>query len=423
MVIRKLKIDNYNDARKIIATTKCDEYVYDRLAKKILQSSFLIENIDNRAANVLKQDALSCGCDVAVSKDISLFKKGFSTVILCANRYQTEKLALKINSQPFGLKEISKKILELLEEEKERKIVCANRKIILRDTPLVMGIINLSEDSFFGNGFADRSQAIEAALDMQRQGADIIDIGAESTRPGSKPVDIKDEIAKIKSFLNSARKKIKVPISIDTYKPEVAEVALGEGADIINDIYALRYPVEDKKIGRLEDLQRQTANNGNGRKKTKKNMAKIIAKNKAAVVLMHTVKTPLTMQQNIKYNNLISDIFCFLEKQSEYALENGIKKESIMIDPGIGFGKTVNNNLEILKRLFEFKSLDYPLLVGLSNKSFLAKVIKNENREERFSANIAANVIAAVNGADILRVHNVKEIKQALLTVNAVEKV
>ncbi len=396
MIIRKIKVDNINDAKKIVASSKCDEYVYDKLAGKMLQSSFIIEDIDNRSANILKQDALSCGCDVAVTKDISLFKKGFSNAILCANKYQAEKLALKIKEQPFGLKEISKKILELLPEDRERKIFCANRKIVLKNTPLVMGIINLSENSFFGNGFSDGKQAVEAAVDMQKQGADIIDIGAESTRPGSRPVDVKEEILKVKSFLKNARKKIKVPISVDTYKPDVANVALGEGADIINDIYALRY------------------------NKTKLSMAKVIAKNKAAVVLMHMLRTPLTMQQSIKYNNAVSDIFKFLQKQSEYAVENGIREEAIIVDPGIGFGKTGENNLEIINRLAEFKSLRYPVLIGLSNKSFLAKVIKNENHAERFSANIAANVLAAANGADILRVHDVKEIKQSLKILNAI---
>ena len=397
MNIRKIKVDNIEDAIKIVASTKCDEYVHKKLAKKMLQSSFIIEDIDNRASNILKQEALSCGCDAAVSKDVSMFKKEISNAVLCATRYQAEKLAMKIKEQPFGLKEISKKLLEILKEQKYRKIFCAKRKIVLKDSPLVMGIVNLSEDSFFGNGISDEKQAVNSAIDMQEKGADIIDIGAESTRPGSKAIDVKDETAKIKKFLKLARKKIKIPISIDTYKSEVAEVALSEGADIINDIYALRY------------------NN------TKLSMAKIVAKHKAAVVLMHMLKTPLTMQQNIKYNDVISDICKFLYTQAEYAIEHGIKKESIIIDPGIGFGKTVEDNLTIIKKMVEFKSLGYPVLAGLSNKSFLAKVIKNESFDERFSANITANILAAKNGADILRVHNVKEIKQSLKILKAIE--
>ena len=275
-------------------------------------------------------------------------------------------------------------------------MVCSTKKISLKNKPLVMGIINLSPDSFFKNGIEDETLACEVAQEMQNYGADIIDVGAESTRPGSKPVAVKEEVNKIKTFLKIFRKKSSIPVSIDTYKSEVAEVALGEGADIINDIYALRYS---------------------------KNMAKVISKNKAAVVLMHMRKTPLTMQKDIKYNNVISEIFNFLDKQIEFALENGIKKDSIIVDPGIGFGKTVENNSLIIKRLFEFKSLNVPLLVGLSNKSFLAKIIDDVDLDERLIATIVADMISVLNGADILRVHNVKETKKSLKIIKALRNI
>ncbi|MBQ2219859.1 MAG: dihydropteroate synthase, partial [Elusimicrobia bacterium] len=345
-----------------------------------------------RAASVLKQEALSCGCDVAVSKDVSLFKKGKSNIVICANQNQIEKLTLKIKEQPFGLKLLSKQISDI-NSFQLKQIVCANKKIALNKT-LVMGIINLSPDSFFKNGIEDINVAVETALQMQKDGADIIDVGAESTRPGSKPVPVKQETEKIQKFLKSFRKKSKMPVSVDTYKPEVAKAALDEGVDIINDIYALRYK--------------------------NKSMAKIVAKNKAAVILMHMKKNPLTMQQNIRYNNTLSDIFNFLSKQLDFALDNGIKKESIIIDPGIGFGKTVEDNLLIIKRLFEFKSLNVPVLMALSNKSFLAKVLGTEDFSERQLATAIANMVSVMNGADILRVHNVKETVNALKVVNSI---
>ncbi len=405
MLVRKIKTDNLRDAVEIIAKTKCDEYVHKKLAKKMLQGSFIVDGIDNRGANILKQEALSCGCDAAVSKDVSMFEKGISSVVICATEYQSEKLILKLKEQPFGLKNLAEKLIELNSTKEQKYIVCANRKISLKNKPLVMGIVNLSEDSFFGNGISDISKAVETAEQMQRDGADIIDVGAESTRPGSTPVNVKDEISKITKFLKLAAKKIKILISIDTYKPEAAEAALSEGADIINDIYALRYPIEDCK------------------QRTTNKMAEVIAKHKAAAVLMHMLKNPLTMQQNIKYNDTLSDICEFLAERADFAVECGIKKEAIIIDPGIGFGKTVEDNLLIIKRLAEFKSLGYPVLAGISNKSFIAKVIENEDLKERFSANITANILAAANGADILRVHNVKEIKQSLKLFNAVAKV
>ena len=391
MKVRKLKIENLEDAKKIIINSNCDECVYDKFSKKIISEPFIVENIDNRAANILKQEAISCGADVSVSKEVSLFKKGKSTVVICANKNQIEKISLKIKEQPFGLKDLSKKIIEI-NSTQLKQMVCSTKKISLKNKPLVMGIINLSPDSFFKNGIEDETLACEVAQEMQNYGADIIDVGAESTRPGSKPVAVKEEVNKIKTFLKIFRKKSSIPVSIDTYKSEVAEVALGEGADIINDIYALRYS---------------------------KNMAKVISKNKAAVVLMHMRKTPLTMQKDIKYNNVISEIFNFLDKQIEFALENGIKKDSIIVDPGIGFGKTVENNSLVIKRLFEFKSLNVPLLVGLSNKSFLAKIIDDVDLDERLIATIVADMISVLNGADILRVHNVKETKKSLKIIKA----
>jgi dihydropteroate synthase len=301
-------------------------------------------------------------------------------------------LALKIKEQPFGLKDLSRQITNI-NSFQLKQIVCANKKIFL-DKALVMGIVNLSPDSFFKNGIEDISVAVETALQMQKDGADIIDIGAESTRPGSKPVPVKREIEKIQKFLKLFRKKSKIPVSVDTYKPEVARVALDEGADIINDIYALRYK--------------------------NKEVAKVVAKNKAAVILMHMKKNPLTMQQNIRYNNTLSDIFNFLSKQMDFALDNGINKESIIVDPGIGFGKTVEDNLLIIKKLFEFKSLNVPVLMALSNKSFLAKVIGTEDFNERPLATAIANIVSVINGADILRVHNVKETVKSLKVLNSI---
>ena len=395
MIVKKIKTDNIKDAIKIIASSKCDEYVHEKLAKKIIGNSFVVENIDNRAANILKQEALACGCDVAVSKDVSLVKKGKSDIVICANTNQIEKLILKIKQQPFGLNLLAQKINDI-NSFQLKQIVCANRKISLNKT-LVMGIINLSPDSFFQNGIKDENIAVETALQMQKDGADIIDVGAESTRPGSKPVSIKFETEKIKKFLKLFRKKSKTPVSVDTYKPEVACMALSEGADIINDIYALRYK--------------------------NKEMAKVVAKNKAAVVLMHMKKNPLTMQQNIRYNNTLSTIFEFLSKQTNFALDNGINKESIIVDPGIGFGKTVDDNLLIIKRLFEFKSLNFPLLMGLSNKSFLAEIIGTKNLDERPSATLAANIISVINGADIVRVHDVKETKKTIKVLERIKEI
>ena len=395
MIIKKAKVSNLEDAVKLLKTTACDSYIYDKLSKKMIENVIIVDDIDNRAANILKQEAISCGADVVVSKDVSIFKKGKSRAIICANILQTEKLANKIKEQPFELKILSQKISEL-NSKKYKTIICANKKIKI-NKKLVMGIVNLSPDSFYDNG-VEASIAANIALDMQENGVDIIDVGAESTRPGSKPVPVKEEIKRIQTFLKLFTKKSKVPISVDTYKPEVANVALNEGADIINDIYALKY--DNSK------------------------MAKVVAKHKAAVVLMHMKGTPSTMQKNIHYKkDVMSEIFDFLKERTEFALNNGIKKGSIIIDPGIGFGKTVEHNLLIIKKLAELKALGYPLLIGISNKSFLAKVANVKELKERLLASTVACICATQNGADIIRVHNIPETIQALKVIEAIRNV
>lgn len=396
MIVKKATVSNSDDAIKLLKTTTCDDYVYAKLSKKMVGNIIIVDNIDNRAANILKQEAISCGGDVVVSKDVSMFKEGKSRAIICANISQAEKIINKIKEQPFGLKELSQKISEL-NDNKIKTIVCAKKKIKV-NKKLIMGIVNLSPDSFYGNG-VEANIAAGLALDMQENGADIIDIGAESTRPGSKPIPVKEEIKRIKTFLKLFTKKSKVPISIDTYKPEVANVALNEGADIINDIYASRY--DNSK------------------------MAKVVAKHKAAIVLMHMNGIPATMQKNIKYktNNIMSEIFDFLSERINFALENNIKKESIIIDPGIGFGKTIEHNLLIIKNLIELKSLGYPILIGISNKGFLSDVANVKEVKDRLIASTTACICAAQNGADIIRVHNIEETIQALQVVEAIRNV
>lgn len=396
MIVRKTSAENAGEVLKIIKTTGCHNYVPEKLLKKAGGHIFIIDAIDNRAANILKQEALSCGTDAAVSEDVSRFKSGVSRTVLFGTVSQIEKLILKFKEQPFGLKELADRLNNSLNQKQNKTVVCGKKKIITGKKTLVMGIVNLSPDSFYGDGTEEKTVLVSKVLNMRENGADIIDVGAESTRPGSKPVSEKEEIKKIVKFLRLIRKRTKLPISVDTYKPAVAKAAIDEGADIINDIYALGYHEK---------------------------MADVVSKNKTGLIIMHMLGTPLTMQKNIKYEDAVFDIFKFLSDRIDFAVKNGIDKKSIMIDPGIGFGKTVEHNLMIIKKLSEFKSLGLPLAVGLSNKSFLSKIINAEDIKERFSANISANVIAAVNGADIVRVHNVKEITQALKVFDAVRSV
>ncbi len=261
---------------------------------------------------------------------------------------------------------------------------------------LVMGILNVTPDSFSDGGkFFTLESALERARQLIREGADIIDIGGESTRPGAEPVPEEEELRRVVPVIRAIREESAVPISIDTYKATVAEAALDAGANIVNDISALRFDPQ---------------------------MVKVVARARVPVVLMHMLGEPRTMQQNPVYTDVVREIKEFLGERIAFARAHGIEK--IIIDPGIGFGKTVAHNLEILRRLSELKELGCPILIGTSRKSFIGKLGGTEEHplpvQERLEGTIASNVIAVLNGAQIVRVHDVAATKKALAIVDAV---
>jgi len=249
---------------------------------------------------------------------------------------------------------------------------------------LVMGILNITPDSFSDGGiFFDKSAALDRCLQMEEEGADIIDIGGESSRPGSEPVSADEETDRVLPVIEAAADRLSVPISIDTYKPEVAERAIRSGASIINDIYALRRP----------------------------GMAELAAEYKAPVVIMHMQGEPRNMQANPQYINLIDEIIGFLQERIDFGEQFGISRGTIIVDPGIGFGKTVAHNFEIINRLDEFRRLNAPVLIGPSRKSFIGKTLNLEVDQRRMGS-AAACCAAILKGAHIVRVHDVREIKQ-----------
>jgi len=256
-----------------------------------------------------------------------------------------------------------------------------------------MGILNVTPDSFFDGGkFVDLELALERALQLEAEGADIIDIGGESTRPGSIAISVQEELQRVIPIVEKLTAKTKVLISIDTYKAEVAKRALKAGAQIINDISGLRFDPE---------------------------MAKVIAESGAAVILMHIQGTPRHMQDNPQYDNLIDEILDYLKKSSTIAMQAGIRADQIIIDPGIGFGKRLEDNYAILKYLSEFKSLGFPILVGPSRKSFIGKVL-DLPPEERLEGTLAAVSAAVLHGANIVRVHDVQATVRAVRIIDRI---
>jgi len=268
------------------------------------------------------------------------------------------------------------------------------RKLLFRGRTYIMGVLNVTPDSFYDKGkFFDLKRAVRHALDMDRDGADIIDVGGESTRPGAMDVGPDEELRRVIPVIRAVSKRVKAAISIDTRKSRVADQALKAGACIVNDVSALRF---DPK------------------------MPDVAARHRAFIILMHMKGAPQNMQINPVYGDVVKDIIKSLKASISLAERSGIKKNKIIIDPGIGFGKTVRHNLEILRRLKSFKELGYSLCIGTSRKSFIGKILGSEDPEDRLAGSLATAAIAAANGADIVRVHDVGLTRQVVRMVDSI---
>ena len=273
-------------------------------------------------------------------------------------------------------------------------VLVGNKFLDFSKRSYVMGILNVTPDSFSdGSRFFDFDAAIKHGMEMAEQGADIIDVGGESTRPGAEPVSALEEIRRTAPVISELSKRIDIPLSIDTTKADVATRALDAGAEIVNDISALR-----------ADSQ----------------MVDVAVSYQVPVVLMHMLGSPKTMHKNICYNSIIEDITDFLKERVAFAINKGVERNKIMIDPGIGFGKSVgNDNFEIIREMGRFASLKLPILVGPSRKAFIGRLL-NADVDERDLGTLATVSIAIYNGANIVRVHNVAQMKMAAKVADAV---
>lgn len=276
------------------------------------------------------------------------------------------------------------------------KLVWKNFTLDFSRKTCIMGILNITPDSFSDGGLHfDKAKAVDHALKMIDDGADIIDIGGESTRPGSDPVPLEEEIKRTIPVIEHLAGKIKAPISIDTYKSEVAIRALDAGASIVNDISGLRFDPE---------------------------MPKVVSKYKAPVVIMHIKGNPKSMQTNPVYEALIPEIMDYFRISIRLALKFGIPEDMIILDPGIGFGKTFDHNLEIINDLWKFTCLEKPVLVGPSRKAFIGKILDGSPVTERLEGTAAAIAISIINGANIVRVHDVREMSKVAKVADAIRR-
>lgn len=389
--IRWIKLDNHQEAKKAMEQIGSDPSGIAHMMSKSVGRALKIENVPPHVAHILKQEMLSVGGDAAVHRNVIVNKIEASDILLVGSERQLRNLAQKILSQPFGLKELGnnlRAVLQATEPPKRRTLSCRGKELVLGERTLIMGILNITPDSFSDGGRYDNLEAaIRQAEQMVEEGADILDIGAESTRPSHQLVNAEDEWSRLEPVLKALLPRVSVPISIDTYKAEVAEKALEAGAHIINDIWGLQ-----------KDL----------------NMAKVAGKYQAPVIAMHH-------QEGTNYHHLIGDILAFLRKSIQLAEAEGLSGDQIIIDPGVGlsFGKTPEQDLEIVSRLDEFRTLGHPILLGTSRKSMIGNVI-NLPVDQRLEGTIATSVIGVAAGVDIIRVHDVQANRRAIQMADAV---
>ncbi|MEN6320597.1 MAG: dihydropteroate synthase [Syntrophaceae bacterium] len=373
-----------------------DPYGIEAMLPKMLHLNILLEGIKCKVANIIKQEMLSIGGDAAVSRSSVSCSVAETDILIMGTTKQLHRFADKISIQPLGLDIISQKIKLLLSNISKDHFILktCKRELVIGDRTHIMGILNVTPDSFSDGGrFKTPEDAIEYGLSMVEEGADIIDIGGESSRPGAEPVSTEKELSRVLPVIKGLFQQINVPISIDTTKAEVAKRSIECGAEIINDISAMSFD---------------------------RNMADTVAKTGASVVLMHMRGTPQDMQKgDLSYKSLRGDIIDFLDDKIEKAQKVGIPFENIAIDPGIGFGKSSEDNVKILKHLSEFKVLGRPIVTGVSRKSFIG-IISGDGTLERLEGTAAAVSAAIMNGSNIVRIHDIKSMKKVVAIADAI---
>lgn len=389
--MRWVTIDNLQEAKMALTQIGSDPGGIAHMAGKGLGRAIKLEQVPLRVAHILKQEMLSVGGDAAVHRDVITNNIDATDVMLLGTVRQLEHLATKVLSQPFGLKKIGvalKQLLIDLEPSKTRTLNCRGKELTLGERTLVMGILNVTPDSFSDGGrYNSIENAISQAERMVEEGVDILDIGGESTRPNYAGVSAEEEWKRLEPVLKLLLERVPVPISIDTYKASVAAKALEAGAHIINDIWGLQKDPD---------------------------MAKIVGEYQVPVIVMHN-------QDGTAYRHLMGDIFTFLKKSIELAEAHGLSGDQIILDPGIGFGKTTEQNLEVMSRLAEFKALGHPVLLGTSRKSMIGNTL-NLTVDQRLEGTLATSVLGVVSGVDFIRVHDVKENLRAIQMTEAIVK-
>jgi dihydropteroate synthase len=367
----------------------------EKISDSFLYCTLKLESVDTRAANLLKSSIEALGGGIAMRKEARDYTVRETDVMITGSRRTLELLSLKLKGEPFGLEAIGAEIAACLASG-NRTMSWADRVLDFTRKTYVMGILNATPDSFYPSSRSPTmKEAMAAVSKMIGAGADIIDVGGESSRPGSDSIPLEEEVRRVIPVVEAIREQSDIMISVDTRKKEVAERALDAGADIINDISALKGDAE---------------------------LARLVARRRVPIVLMHMRGTPKTMQKSPSYKNTISEILRELAPSIAFAIGAGISPEMIIVDPGIGFGKRTQDNLAIIRELASLKRLSFPILIGLSRKGFLGEIL-DRPVENRLIGTITANTLAVINGANIIRVHDVGDAVEMIKIIDSIRRI
>ena len=366
-----------------------DPYAF-YLINKGLVINLSVSGVTPCQANIIKQESLAVGVDAAVARGVVDCSKPNSDLCILAHRHGLKKLIEKLKRQPFGLKELAVEMEQLL--EKYKPSVFLGDEILFLDQPQFMAILNVTPDSFSDGGkYSNREDIVRRLNEIRSKGVCLIDIGGESTRPFSSRIDALEEWDRIKFAIEYAL-KIGLKVSVDTYKSEVAAKALDIGTHIINDVSGLSF---DEKL------------------------PSVISKYDATLCIMHMKGTPENMQIKPTYKDVVDEVYSFLYKSIEKAIDNGINENRIIVDPGFGFGKTLEHNIHLLKYLSEFQSLRKPIMVGISKKSIVGE-LTGKPIENRTLGSKILETVALLNGANIIRSHDINESKELVAIMSKI---
>lgn len=379
---RLLAISSRADLEREMRRAGSMEMGVQIMAPKGFRLAVRIENVRGKAAALLKQMALSVGAEACIAHGVAAFDDTPAPVIVVGDLRHFRRLYPRLRMEPFGLPQVADEIQRAVALAQSGPLpVCCGEHELVFDRTLVMGIINTTPDSFSGDGIGTNVEAAVAqAQGFVAAGAHILDIGGESTRPGSEGVTAEEELARVVPVIEALAPDLGVPLSIDTSKPDVARAALQAGCTIINDVWALRQP----------------------------GMVELAAETGAAVCVMHMQGQPRDMQHQPHYEDVVTEVYAFLAERIETAMAAGVAEKQIMVDPGFGFGKNVEHNLELVRRLAEFRSLGRPILLGPSRKRTIGEMTGKPAQERHFGT-AALCALGIANGANLIRVHDVAE--------------